>query len=547
MPGVITVLTGADATGIAPLPAGLPYPDREGLPFQPPSQTIFASDRVRHAGEIVAVVVAETAEQAQAAADAIRVDVVELPAVGPNPAPAGSGAPAIHLSHPGNVAYAGRFGDPPACRAAEANAAHMVEMTVDLPRIVPEPRQPRSALAVWDMQAKSFDVWVQNPAPAVASDLAGMFGLPAEQVRVHHADGSTASGAQEHASPEHAALLLAARITGRAVGWTGSGKAGNLAEGARLSGRLALAADGRFLSLAVKLDADLGAWAMCSGAHPYVHDPLQSLTGVYDIPAAAYEPTLRFTNAAPAGPCLETASPDIGLLLEHLVDAAARVTGIDRLALRRTNLVRRGAFPHVTALGILYDSGDYGRLLRSALSASDWRAFPRRQRSGHKLGLLRGIGLSLITQAADAGPMPDSGQATRPDAATFPSACHVVEVEIDPDTGTVRLVRHAAAYDVGTVIDADAVRCQMMAGMAQGLGLARGDAPLRAEDLPSFVLIDEACPTPRNPLGAKGIGNSGSTGALAAVVNAVADALALAGAAVPAIPFTPQAIFRALH
>lgn len=681
MPGVIAVLTDGDIPAPGGFPAFLRYPDRNGKPFVAPPRTVLARGRVRHVGEVVAIVVAATAAQAQDAAEAVYVEYEDLPAIVGVDRARAPDAPAIHESHAGNLAYAGRFGDGGACRAAESDAAHILERTVELPRVVPNAMEPRSALARWDEAAGAFDLWAPHQGvPEIRRDLSVALDLPLERVRVHPVDVGGGFGARGPAYPEYAALMLAARATGKPVRWTGSRLEGFLGEhhgrGARLTGRLALAADGRFLSLSVKLDADLGAWVTPVGAHIHVHNPLQTLTGVYDIPAAAFEPSLWFTNAVPTGPYRGAGRPDIALLIEHLVDEAARATGIDPVALRRRNLVRKGSFPHVTAVGARYDSGDYASLLRNALAAGDWRGMPRRRRDARRQGLLHGVGMSLFTEVAGGGPVaadevelslhatPDglaarlatvtgstgqnhaeafariierrldirlaafelaagepgmslegagsfasrtitaagaalanacdqlraragaragSGEtleaivraANDPEAfrakgrapvsVTFPAGCHVAEVEVDPETGIVRLTRYVAVDDAGTVIDADAVHGQIMGGVAQGVGGVLGeiarydeDGQLvastfmdyqmpRAGDLPSITVVEDGCPSPNNPLGAKGTGEAGTTGALGAVMNAVADALAQAGAPLPGLPLTPQTVFRALH
>ncbi|MGQ3353260.1 MAG: xanthine dehydrogenase family protein molybdopterin-binding subunit [Phreatobacter sp.] len=674
MPGVLAVVTARDLGHVRGFPSFLRYPDRDGRPFSAPPRPVMASDRVRHVGEIVAMVVAETATAAQDAAERVLVRYADCPVItGWSDHEAPVDVP-IHEAFPANVAYRGLFGDLAACRAAEARAAHVVTLEVSLPRVVPNAMEPRSAVGRWNAEEGVYDLWAPHQGiPEIRRDLAVALDVPAAQVRVHPVDVGGGFGARGPAYPEHAAVLVAARLVGRPVRWIGTRLEGFLGEhhgrGTRLSGRLAVDAAGRFQSLHVRLDGDLGAWVTPVGAHIHVHNPLQTLTGVYRIPLAAFEPTLHVTNAVPTGPYRGAGRPDIALLVERLVDEAAKVTGRDRIALRRRNGIPPARFPFTTATGATYDSGDYPRLLGRALAEADWKGFPARRRASARQGLLRGIGLSLFTEVAGGGPVaadeveltvsagvdglvvdlgtvtgstgqshgeafariverelgvpiasfrltgsaaattlagagsfgsrsttsagsavalacrilkgriaalagPGEGlidvirkandpdllrvRASAPVSVTFPAGCHVAEVEIDPATGVTRVVSYVAVDDAGTVIDHDAVLGQIAGGVAQGIGEALGEIAVydaagqllassfmdyrmpRAADVPPIRIFDEGVPSPNNPLGAKGAGEAGTTGALGAVANAVADALGICGRTAPDMPFTPN-------
>jgi carbon-monoxide dehydrogenase large subunit len=677
LPGVLAVLVAADLAGLKGFPSFLRYPDREGRPFAAPPRPIFASDRVRHVGEIIAMVVGETAAIAQEAAELVRVRYDELAATTGWSAPGEAAEAPIHEGYPDNIAFRGLFGDPAACRAAEERAAHVVALTVTLPRVVPNAMEPRSAVGLWNAGQGAYELWAPHQGiPEVRRDLAVALDRPLSQVLVHPVDVGGGFGARGPAYPEYAAVLHAARQIGRPVRWVGTRLEGFLGEhhgrGTRLSGRLAIDAAGRFQSLSVTLDGDLGAWVTPVGAHIHVHNPLQTLTGVYRIPVAAFAPTLHVTNTVPTGPYRGAGRPDIALLIERLVDEAARVTGRDRLALRRRNSVPAARFPFKTAAGAIYDSGDYARLLARALAESDWKGFARRRRLSARAGRLRGIGLSLFTEVAGGGPVAadevelslsagetglkleietvtgSTGQshgeafariaerelgapvasfslvgsapsttlagagsfgsrsitsagsavaiacrtlkerlsglgepgdalldivrrandpdllrvrASAPVSVTFPAGCHVAEVEIDRATGVTRVVSYVAVDDAGTVIDHDAVLGQITGGVAQGIGEALGEIALydaagqllassfmdytmpRADDLPAIRVFEEGVPSPNNPLGAKGAGEAGTTGALGAVSNAVADALASVGQRCPDMPYSPATVW----
>ncbi|MBY0361052.1 MAG: xanthine dehydrogenase family protein molybdopterin-binding subunit [Phreatobacter sp.] len=676
MPGVLAVLTGREAEPVKGFPAFLRYPDRDGRPFSVPSRPILAVEKVRHVGEIIAVIVAETALQAQDAAEHVAITYDDLPAHIGLPGTGSRAVAPVHDGFPDNVAYRGLFGNPVACREAEDAASHVITLTVDLPRVVPNAMEPRSAIGRWSPDDAGFDLWAPHQGiPEIRRDLAVAFGMPPETMRIHPVDVGGGFGARGPAYPEYAAVLLAARIVGRPVRWTGTRLEGFLGEhhgrGTRLAGRLAVDSDGRFLSLHVRLDADLGAWVTPVGAHINVHNPLQTLTGIYRVPVAAFEPTLHFTNAVPTGPYRGAGRPDIALLIERLVDEAARVTGFDRIALRKRNHIPKDGFPHTTAVGVAYDSGDYGRLLSRAVDAAGWTSFSGRHRASARHGRLRGIGLSLFTEVAGGGPVPvdevelalksvgdglaaelvtvtgSSGQAHgeafariierqlavrlmtftlfgsparstlagsgsfgsrsitaagsalveacrlvreraaklgqegesleqiigrandadmfrvragAPVSVSFPAGCHVAEVEIDRETGVIRVLNYVAVDDAGTVIDPAALQGQIAGGVAQGIGAVLGEAVRydavgqllsssfmdyqmpRAGDLPPILVLEEGCPSPNNPLGAKGAGEAGTTGAIGAVANAVADALRRDGVPCPDFPFAPGLI-----
>lgn len=681
MPGVLAVVTAHDLAHLRGFPSFLRYPDRDGRAFAAPPRPIMASDRVRHVGEIIAMVVAETANAAQDAAERVSVRYAELPVVTGWSADTADAADPIHELFPANIAYRGLFGDLVGCKAAEELADHVVTLAVNLPRVVPNAMEPRSAVGRWSEGDGAYELWAPHQGiPEIRRDLAVALDTPATQVRVHPVDVGGGFGARGPAYPEYAAVLMASRLLGRPVRWLGTRLEGFLGEhhgrGSRLSGRLSVDAGGRFRSLHVRLDGDLGAWVTPVGAHIHVHNPLQTLTGVYRIPVAAFEPTLHITNAVPTGPYRGAGRPDIALLVERLVDEAARLTGRDRIALRRRNCIRPAQFPFATPAGATYDSGDYPRLLDRALAEADWKGFSARRRASARQGLLRGIGLSLFTEVAGGGPVaadeielavsagddglavelqtvtgstgqshaeafariieqqvgtpirsfrllgsasattlagagsfgsrsmtsagsavaiacrilkervaalagPGEGlldvirkandpdlvriRASAPVSVTFPAGCHVAEVEIDPATGVTRVLSYVAVDDAGAVIDHDAVLGQIAGGVAQGIGEALGEIALyddagqllassfmdypmpRAADLPAIRVFDEGVPSPNNPLGAKGAGEAGTTGALGAVSNAVADALARVGHRCPNMPYSPGTIWPVSH
>lgn len=704
MPGVVAALTARDLPAFGAIPAFLRQPTVDGRPLVVPRRPILAEDRVRHVGELVALVVAESEAAAHDAAEAVEVDYADLPAVVGLDAALAPGTPAIHPEAPGNRAASVALGDRGAVEVAFAAAADVVALTLQLPRLAPAPMENRCVLAAYDAAHGRYRVHTPHQGIVeIRRDLAAALGVPGEAIAVEAAHVGGAFGARGAAYPEHAALLAAAKALGRTLRWQASRLESFLCDyhgrGTRLAGRLALDSDGRFTAIDVALDADLGAYVNPVGAHIAVSNPAQTLTGCYRIPAAAATFRLAFTNATPIGPYRGAGRPDIAYLVERLVDEAAARRGVDRLALRRQNALDASDFPYETPLGARYDSGGYAELLAGAADAADWPGFPARRAAAAAAGRLRGIGAALFVEVAGGGPAPrdevrlslrregaapslviettskSTGQghaevyaaiaadrlgidprtvilhespsdtplvgagsfASRstaavgtalvdacdslaerlrsfiaarqgeaddalvvearairrrdgapvatlaealaeaargdaalealgraPVAATFPSGCHVAEVEVDPQTGVVRLLRYVAIDDSGTVLSPERVDGQIMGGAAQGIGGALMErlvfdgsgqaltsslmdyALPRAGDLPAFHVETRASPSPTNPLGVKGVGEAGTTGALGAVTNAVLDALRPAGVAALDIPFTPARVWGAL-
>ena len=663
-PGVVAAWAAGDVGPFGTFPANLRYTGRDGAPLRAPGRPPIASDKVRHVGEIVAMVVARDRISAESAAELIAVDYADLPAIVGIDAALAPDAPAIHADVPGNLAIEVEAGDAPGCRAARARAAHVVSLTVELPRLVPNAMEPRSALAIYDGKSRRYRLHAPHQgAPELRRDLSRVLDIPEDRIDIIAEHVGGAFGARGPAYPEHALLLAAARRLRRPVRWQGSRLEGFASDhhgrGTRLTGTLALDARGRFLALDMLYEADLGAWITPVGAHINVHNPLQTLTGCYRIPVAHGAFRLAFTNAVPIGPYRGAGRPDIAFLVERLVDEAARVSGIDRVALRRRNLVPASAFPHVTPVGVRYDSGDYARLLDEALDLSDWQGARSRSRDAARQGLLHGIGLALFVEVAGGGPVTHDSVRLRRDMApdgplyiietlaqstgqsqaealiaiaaqalavpahriglrpvaqglagagafasrttstvgaallaacqamrarleggedgalvtqgsalpslSFPSGCHVAEVLVDPATGVVRLTRYTAVDDVGRALSPAAIEGQIHGGIAQGIGGALMEAARydsdgqlltstlmdyalpRADDLTHYATRLVEIPSPNNPLGVKGVGEAGTTGALAALGNAVNHALARRGRGPIDIPFTPAAIWQALR
>jgi carbon-monoxide dehydrogenase large subunit len=703
MPGVVAVLTGADcaAAGFGNFRALMRYGAGGPNPMIVPFRPVLAQDRVRHVGEAVACVIAETPAMALDAIEAIMVDYRELPTV--IGLEASSQARAIvHEFAPDNLAFVHHAGDAEAVGAVFAQADQIVSTQFELPRLAPTTMELRGALARYDQAAGIYHLITPHQGiNEIRADLAAILNVAETKIHIELPDVGGGFGARSPAYPEHAALLLAARLTGRPVRWVASRSEAFLTDyygrSTRLTGRLALDKTGKFTALDLRYETDLGAYITTVGAFVNVHNPLMTSGGTYDIPAITVEFRQYFTHTGPIGPYRGAGRPDMALLIERLVDCAASARGDDPLALRARNAIAHAAFPYQTALGVTYDNADYPQLIEAAQHAADWENFAARRDAARARGRLLGRGVALFTEIAGGGAAArdearvtlhlvngqvrarietvtgGSGQSqaetyafilaprlgldpadielvaspadstlqgagsiasrstlsagsaianagdqlrTRllalaglranaapdeliladgaicrqdgslvlrladaieaaeapliavgamPLSASFPSGCHVAEVDIDPQTGVATLVRYVAVDDAGLVLNPQAAEGQIHGGIAQGLGEVFGEAMIydeagqvlsgsfmdypmpRAADMPFFMTAERPTLSPHNPLGVKGLGEAGTTGALAAATNAIADALAQAGAALPALPCTPQRIWQSLR
>ena len=601
---------------------------------------------------------------------------------------------------PGNLCLDYVYGDEAAVTAAFAGAAHVVTLSATSERVVGNPMEPKAALAEWD--GDTVHLWAGNQGSnALRDSLVGLTGLPAEQVVVHADDVGGGFGIRGPAYAEHVAMVLAAQRVGRPVKWVASRSETFLSDyhgrGLAMTGSLALDAQGRFLALRHDWVCDQGAYPVATGPLISTLNPSMMCTGCYRIPAVYGRHLLALTNTVPITAYRGAGRPDMAYVIERLVDAAARQTGLDRIELRRLNALPPDAFPYTLPTGgkmaATYDSGDYPALLEAALTQADWSGFPTRRADTERRGMLRGIGCALFVEPAGGvvpkdevaiivdrdgveihcvtkssgqghetvfpeivgralgisperitlragepgGPkllgggafasrsMLSQGAASQvaaetvirkgralasaaleaseadidygqgvyrvtgtdlaidlfalaglhptgldtieglPASRAYPSGAHVVEVEIDPQTGTVGLQNYTAVDDCGVVLNHTLMEGQILGGMMQGLGQVMGEICVyeadsgqvlngsfmdytmpRATLLPHFSMQELSVPSPNNPLGVKGVGEAGTTGSLASAMNAILDALAPLGVEHLDMPASPDRVWKAI-
>ena len=404
LPGVIAVYTGADlvAAGVKPIGAPLPFPRPDGAPGATPVRHALAVDRVRHVGEAVAAVVAESRVVAQDALEAIVADFDDLPAVVDAFAAMAPGAPQLCEAAPDNIAAEMRHGDAAATDAAFARAAHVVALELVNQRLAPSAMEPRVVLA--EMAAGRLVVTLSSQMPTAVRDgiAAALPDLEPSQVRVRVHDVGGGFGMKTGLYPEDVVVAHAARSLARPVKWC----AQRLEEFcASVHGRdqvgraeLALDADGRALALRLRSLANVGAHATVTGvAIPLLVGPWVT-TSIYDIPLISLHLTAVLTNCTPSGAYRGAGRPEAIYVVERLMDAAAREMGLDAAELRRRNMIRPRQMPYKNPMAQVYDVGHFEKILEQGLQLADWNGFAARRAQSKACGLLRGRGIATFLE-----------------------------------------------------------------------------------------------------------------------------------------------------
>jgi carbon-monoxide dehydrogenase large subunit len=586
-------------------------------------------------------------------------------------------------------------------------AAHVTKLKMLNSRLVCAPMEPRAALAAHDGQKFTFYVGSQGVF-GMRANIAEAMGVTPKEVHLLTGQVGGSFGMKAAVFPEYICILHAARALGRPVKWTdersGSFVSDSHGRDHEVFGELALDADGKFLAVRLTNYANVGAFLSPVAPMPGTLNVVKNVQGMYRTPLIEVSSKVMFTNTSHVSAYRGAGRPEGNYYMERLIDAAAIEMGIDRLAIRKKNLIAQRELPYKAASGGVYDSGDFAALSKQALEFGDVKGFTKRKRESAKRGKLRGIGIGnflevtappskeladvkfnpdgsvtlatgtmdfgmghwtpfaqvlsdqlgipfekislmqgdsdklaagggsggskslihtgtaiveaaakvvekgkeLAANALEASPSdidfnrgnftivgtdrsisimeladklnngtkppadgPQSLDVTHisdgPGASTYPNGCHVCEVEVDPDTGTVNIVRYSCVNDFGNVINPLIVEGQLHGGVVQGIGQALmehtvydNDGQLltgsfmdyampRAADVPSFELIDHPAPATTNPLGVKGCGEAGCAGALTSVMNAVIDALSDHGIRHVDMPLTPSQIWGALQ
>ena len=409
LPGVLAILTNDDleAAGFNPLKCPMNIPQRDGSPMKTPVRPSLAKGKVRFVGEAVACVVAETAPQAKDAAEAVELDIEELPAVTTPAAALAEGAAEIHDDAPGNLVLDFHYGNAEVVAKAFAEAAHVTRLEIESNRVVVNPMEPRSAIGSWDAVNER---WVLNVGCqgvfGLRGGLAGVLNVKPDRLHVLTGNVGGSFGMKAPPYPEYAPLLLAAKRLGRPVKWTDERSESFLSDhhgrDHQRVAELALDKDGHFL--AVRLSGTGNAGAYIYPPMPATTNAVKNVIDVYKTPAMEVNSKIAFTNTTPIAAYRGAGRPEGNYYMERLIDTAAREMGIDRVELRRRNHIAPEAMPYKAPSGMNYDSGEFTAILDEALKVADWDGFAARQAESRARGKLRGRGIgSYLEVTAPAG------------------------------------------------------------------------------------------------------------------------------------------------
>jgi len=409
-PGVLGVFTGKDlaADKIGGLICGWMIHSKDGSPMKVGPHPALALEKVRYVGDHVAVVIAETLNQARDAAELVAVDYEELPAVVDVATAQNPGQPQIHAEAPNNTVFEWHLGDKTAVEAAFAQAAHVTKLNLINNRLIPNAIEPRAAIGEYDRGQDSYTLYTTSQNPHVARlVLSAFIGIaPEHKLRVIAPDVGGGFGSKIFIYAEETVCVWAARKVGRPVKWTADRTESFLADAHGrdhvTTAELAVDGSGKILGMRVKTKANLGAYlsTFSSSVPTYLYAPL--LSGQYDIPAIYCEVDGVYTNTAPVDAYRGAGRPEATFVVERLVEVAARELGRDPAEFRMQNFIK--SFPHQTPVIMTYDIGDYPTCMKKALELADYANFGQRKAESERKGLLRGIGFSAYIEACGIAP-----------------------------------------------------------------------------------------------------------------------------------------------
>jgi aerobic carbon-monoxide dehydrogenase large subunit len=475
-PGVLAVLTGADvaADGLGDLPTDRTRKRRDGSPAFATPRPLLARDRVRHVGDPVALVIADTREHAVDAAERVSVDYEPLPAVAASVDALRPGAPVVWDEAPDNVAFVWSVGQRDAVTRAFAEAAHVTRLDFVVSRVAAAPLEPRAAVGEFDRRAERYTLYTGIQSPhGTRTLLASVLRVPQSQLRVVTGEVGGSFGMRSGLYPEMALVLWASKRLGRPVKWTSDRREGFVTDE---HGRdnistveLALDRDGTFLAVRNTIRLNVGAYLTPRSAGPGSNN-VGGVAGVYATPAIHHETIGVFTHTTPTGPYRGAGRPEATYAIERVIDVAARELGVDAVELRRRNLIPASAMPFKTGLVFTYDCGDFARGMEMALSLADHAGFAKRRAQARERGKLRGLGIANAIEVAG-GPY----TSVNPDTA---------EIRVNPD-GSITVFSGSTSMGQGNEtafaqIVADRLgvpprRISVFSGDSDALGAGRGN------------------------------------------------------------------------
>ncbi|MGE0422765.1 MAG: xanthine dehydrogenase family protein molybdopterin-binding subunit [Reyranellaceae bacterium] len=411
-PGVVAIFTGKDVAEakVGGLICGWVVKDKHGNPHKAPAHPAIALDTVRHVGDTVAMVIAESASQARDAAEKIEVDYEVLPAQVDLATALDAKAPQVHGDAPGNLCYDWELGDKAATDAAFAKAAHVTKLDLVNNRLVPNAMEPRAAAAEYDRGTGNYTLYTTSQNPHVARLVLSAFvlGIPEHKLRVVAPDVGGGFGSKIFIYPEETMLTWAAGKVGRSIKWTAERSESFMTDA---HGRdhvthaeLALDANGKILAFKVDTIANLGAYlsTFATAVPTYLYATL--LAGQYTTPVIYCNVRAAFTHTTPVDAYRGAGRPEATYVVESIVSKAAREMKIDSAELRRRNYIAKDAFPYQTPVALTYDSGNYAPILDQAMKLADYAGVEARKAAAKAKGKLRGVGICSYIEACGIAP-----------------------------------------------------------------------------------------------------------------------------------------------
>ena len=416
MPGVVRIFTGADFEGVGGIPCGWQITDKHGEAMQEPAHPVLAQGKARYVGDAIAAVVADTAEQARDAAEAIELDMEELPAVIDMKEAVKDGATKVHDDLTSNLCYDWGFVEEnkPAVEEAFANAAHVTTLELVNNRLVANPMEPRVAVGDFNRATGDSTLYTTSQNPHVIRLLMGAFvlGIPEHKLRVIAPDVGGGFGTKIFHYAEEAFCTFAAKALNRAVKWTSSRSEAFISDA---HGRdhvstiqLALDADNNFTALRTDTYANMGAYlsTFAPSVPTWLHGTL--MAGNYKTPLIYVNVKAVFTNTVPVDAYRGAGRPEATYQLERVIDKAARELGVDPVALRRQNFITE--FPYATPVAVEYDTGDYNATMDKLEEIADFAGFDARRAASEAKGKVRGLGVNCYIEACGIAPSNLVGQ-----------------------------------------------------------------------------------------------------------------------------------------
>ncbi|MEE4347175.1 MAG: xanthine dehydrogenase family protein molybdopterin-binding subunit [Paracoccaceae bacterium] len=416
MPGVVRIFTGADFAGVGGLPCGWQVTDKHGQPMQEPGHPVLAQGKVRHVGDPIAAIVAETYEQARDAAEAIVLDIEELPAVIDMKAAVKDGAPKVHDELTSNLCYDWGFVEENKAATDEAfkTAAHVTTLELVNNRLVANPMEPRVAVGDYNRSTDESTLYTTSQNPHVIRLLMGAFvlGIPEHKLRVVAPDVGGGFGTKIFHYAEEAFCTFAARQLKRPVKWTSSRSEAFMSDA---HGRdhvtkieLALDKDNNFVALRTETYANMGAYlsTFAPSVPTWLHGTL--MAGNYRTPLVYVNVKAVFTNTVPVDAYRGAGRPEATYQLERVIDKAARELGVDPIKLRRQNFIHE--FPYQTPVAVVYDTGNYVATMDKLEEIADLSGFAARRKASEAKGKLRGLGVNCYIEACGIAPSNLVGQ-----------------------------------------------------------------------------------------------------------------------------------------